>query len=784
MRLNPNQTPSSQTSSNSRYISTEIDTKRPGYLPAALLFAFGTLVLAFPWLSGKYTIPWDAKAEFYPQLVFLARSIHSGEWPFWAPNVFGGQPQIADPQSLIFSPPFLILALLNSSPAFQAADAAVFATLFCGGLGVMMFCRDRGWHPAGALLAAFVFSFGASNAWRIQHIGQVMSLCWFALSLWLLARALDRRSLLWGLLAGVACAFMVIGRDQVALLCVLVLATYVLARLFERPLGVRRFFTNFIPLGAAAVSGILIAIIPVLLTAIFASQSNRPLITYEGAVAASLHPAAFFTLVSADLFGTAGPMAKYWGPPTPEVWHDNLALARNMADIYFGALPVIVLLAIGVVRGRLFDREIRFFTIAAIFAILYALGKYTPFFQLAYMLPGADLFRRPADATFPLGAMIAIICAYLLTRLLDAEDRQTKTQLFASFGLVCLALLSCVWIAWSKGRLQQASTPLLIAGGSFFVAGFALWIMRLTWHRVNVALILVALAMTADLAVNNGPNESTALPPREYDVLRPDTADPTIARLMDGLQKSAAPDRRDRVDMSAVGFAWPDASLVHGFDHWLGYNPLVLRWFADATGAIDHVAIPEQRKFSPLFNSYRSPMLNLLGVRYLATGVPIGELDKSFKPGDLVESGRTKDAYLYENPRALPRVLVATRAVAANFDEMIRSGAWPEVDFRSTVLLEKAPTAQGETQAQTRARILFYGNTEVRVEATSNMPGWLMLHDTWHPWWTVEIDGKPAELLRANVIFRAVAIPEGRHVVTFRFKPFVGLAQSVKEKFR
>jgi len=601
----------------------------------------------------------------------------------------------------------------------------------------------------------------------------------------LLARALDRRSFLWGLLAGVAAAFMAIGRDQVALLCVLVLAAYVVARLFEAPFGLKRFLSRFIPLGGAAITGLLIVALPVLLTAIFAGQSNRPVITYEGAVAASLHPAALFTIVSADLFGTAGPMAKYWGPPTPDVWNDNLALARNMADIYFGALPVVALIAIGIVRGRLFDHEIRFFTVVAIFAILYALGKYTPFFQLAYMLPGADMFRRPADATFILGAMLALITGYLVHRLLDSEDRQTRGQMIASITLVCLALLSCVFIAWSKGRLSQIGVPFTIAVASFFIASFLLWIMRLNWHRVNVAVVLAAIAMTADLALSNGPNESTALPPQEYDVLRLETANSTINLLMDRLQKSAAPDRRDRVDMSAVGFAWPDAALVHGFDHWLGYNPLVLGWYANATGAIDHVAIPEQRKFSPLFNSYRSPMLDLLGVRFLAFGVPAPELDKNFKPGDLEEITRTKDAYVYENPRALPRVLVASRALASDFDAMIKSGDWPAVDFRNTVLLEKVPASGNQNEsAQTRARILFYGNTEVRVEATSSAPGWLVLHDVWHPWWTVEVDGKPAELLRANVIFRAVAIPQGKHLVTFRFKPFEGLLASLKEKLK
>ena len=42
----------------------------------------------------------------------------------------------------------------------RLADAMVFALLFSGGLGVILFFRDRGWHVAGALVAALAFSFG------------------------------------------------------------------------------------------------------------------------------------------------------------------------------------------------------------------------------------------------------------------------------------------------------------------------------------------------------------------------------------------------------------------------------------------------------------------------------------------------------------------------------------------------------------------------------------------------------------------------------------------------
>ncbi len=222
-------------------------------LGAALaIFALAFAFLAWPWLSGAVTIPWDAKAQFYPQLTFLAQSLARGEAPFWTPFVFGGWPQIADPQSLIFSPAHLVLAFFNADPSFFAADAVTFALLFTGGVGVLLLFRERGWHPAGAIVAALAFSFGGSAASRIQHTGQIASLALLPVALWLLASAMRRRSGLRGAAAGLVIAAIALGRDQVALLSLYVLAGFVAAYWLDGPDRLARMRATLIPLAGAA----------------------------------------------------------------------------------------------------------------------------------------------------------------------------------------------------------------------------------------------------------------------------------------------------------------------------------------------------------------------------------------------------------------------------------------------------------------------------------------------------------------------------------------------------
>ncbi len=747
------------------------DNESGGYRTAAGVFLLCAVALAWPFLSGAYTIPWDAKAHFQPQFAFLAHALHRGQSPFWTPNVFAGMPQIADPQSLIFSPFFLIAAAIVPEPSFWLEDVLVLAMLAMGGLALMAYFRDRGWRAGGALLAALAFAFGGSASWRIQHTGQVMSLAWLPVTLWLLARALDRRSMSYGAAAGAVAAFLVLGRDQVAFLSVLLLAAYALFRVAtdkeDMPSAIK-------PLLAGALMGAAIVALPLAWTLDLAASSNRPMIDLDSAYIGSLPPASFLTLICANLFGTDGPLKDFWGPPSQVFGTDKIYLARNMTAIYMGALPILALVA--ATSKRFFvEKEIRFFAGAAALLTIYALGRYTPGFALLFHIPGVDLWRRPADATFPLCAVLAILGGYALHLLLRGEARP---NLWALAGAAAALLSLCAGVAFAKDRLTQASAPLLI-GASFWALAFAVvaFAPRLAQKNSLAALALVGAVATLDLAIGNEPNESTALPPEKFDVLRADTKNDTIALLREKLAHPA-PDQRDRIELAAIDFHWPNASLVHGFDHDLGYNPIRLKLFEDATGAGDHLALPEQREFSKLYPSYRSPISDLLGLRYIATGVPIEAIDKNIKPGDVNFIARTKDAYVYEYPNALPRVLLPVCALRADFAKMIEEGGWPEVDFREAVLLEESPVCHRQTAGQTpaTARIVSYENTKVVIEAEAPRGGgWVVLNDVWHPYWFARVDGAPVRVSRANVLFRAVAVPEGRHEVVFRFEPLKGL---------
>jgi hypothetical protein len=763
---------------------------------ATAIYLIAFFLLAWPWLSGAVTIPWDAKAQFRPELQFLARSLHGGQSPFWTPNVFAGWPQIADPQSLIFSPLHLLLAAFSPAPSFRAADAVVFAALFIGGFGIILFFRDRGWNVAGALVAALAFAFGGAAASRIQHIGEVLSLAYLPLAMWSLTRALERVSWPYGLLAGILGGLIAAGRDQIALLALYLLVGTVIAH-WAGPSARVRVRASIKPLIAVAIAGAAVAAVPVLLTLLLAESSNRPGFDFVSAGRGSLHPAHLLTLAFADLFGAADPAVPFWGPPSFAWGSTDLFLAQNMGQLYLGALPLVAIIAFGLARGLLWSRDIRFFTITVAVAILYGLGWYTPAFHVFYeLVPGVTLYRRPADAAFLIGALLAVLGGYLVHRSLSRPlNPVTRGQWAIGVAMAGCMMVAALGAAVHADKLAVVTKPIL-TGVVFAAAALVVLLLARRLQRWSLAAAaLVAAFTTADLGWNNAPNESTGLPPATYDALRVDTKNETIALIKTKLAEWAAPDRRERIELIGIAYPWPNIGLIHNFDDVFGQNPLRLQTFAAATGVGDTVATPDQRTFSPLYPSYRSPFADLFGVRLIATGVPVERIDASLKPGDLTFITRTADAYVYENPRAMPRAFLVGAWQRADFAELIRDG-WPDIDPRHTVLLEAAPTVplpflRGErvgvkgmpAEAAGTARIVHYGNTEVTIETDSPTVALLVLTDVWHPWWRVDVDGTPAQILKADVLFRAVAVPAGRHVVRFTFHTFKGALAELTQKF-
>jgi len=177
--------------------------------------------------------------------------------------------------------------------------------------------------------------------------------------------------------------------------------------------------------------------------------------------------------------------------------------------------------------------------------------------------------------------------------------------------------------------------------------------------------------------------------------------------------------------------------------------------------------------------------LNLANVRYIVVNDHYGTIDSSHGYPLVAHDGGLEGFSLYnevlvgfslyQNPNALPRFyLVSGFKVIQDEGELLKfmpqpAPAW----FEENVVLSEAPDKFIPVTGSARGNVLNvqYGFNEVAVKVYCPQPAILVCLDTYAPGWEVKVDGRPNKILRANYMFRAVALSAGKHEIKFNYFP-------------
>ena len=136
------------------------------------------------------------------------------------------------------------------------------------------------------------------------------------------------------------------------------------------------------------------------------------------------------------------------------------------------------------------------------------------------------------------------------------------------------------------------------------------------------------------------------------------------------------------------------------------------------------------------------------------------------------------DIYINENLDAFPRAYLVhdfiTVPVNTAQDYLDKNN---DFDLRNSVVLEISPDENKLNNLKSKSydsdtvNIVEFNENNIEIQTFSESESILILTDVYYPGWEVSIDGKPAEILRANGLVRAVILEEGNHVIEFDYVP-------------
>lgn len=423
-------------------------------------------------------------------------------------------------------------------------------------------------------------------------------------------------------------------------------------------------------------------------------------------------------------------------------------LVRSELTVFVGLLGTALALA-GAVRCFR-DPSARFLSLFGAAALVAAFTR--PVVELLLRVPVANL-SMPSRWVFVANLCIAALAAWGYDALAKETGRIPHLTAATACFFAGLAVIGAGPFRFSSGAFQET------------LAGFALAVAAACAIPRSAAAgaVLGAAAILVDLLPG-------------FLVVNAHADPAPLKEVPEAVRFAKA---REQEPWRAVGgLRDPSAgpAAANGWTVTIGYNLLALHGVEAAAG---YEAAPPANLVAfcaaaggSVMGSGRVVALGNLDSRLLdAAGVKYVFMPYDFEPGGRYrkagEWGRMK---LYENPSALPRAFLARGILPArDGEEALALLRRPDFDPASAVILEGAGEAKGTGG---RVRWLERAPDRLRLEVEAEGDGVLVLSETGHPGWRARVDGRPAAIRRANVAFRAVKVPAGKHVVEFRFRPW------------
>lgn len=158
-------------------------------------------------------------------------------------------------------------------------------------------------------------------------------------------------------------------------------------------------------------------------------------------------------------------------------------------------------------------------------------------------------------------------------------------------------------------------------------------------------------------------------------------------------------------------------------------------------------------------NAAKFPVLNMLNTKYFI-----------FPAGQQGQTVPIENPYTFGNAWFIDKIQYVN-----NTNEEI--DAIGQVDLQQTAIVDSKfkealkGVNEGYKDSLSTIRLTSYEPNQLVYETSSPQDGIVVFSEIYYPGWTATIDGKPADIARADYILRAMNVPAGKHTIEMRFDP-------------
>ncbi len=747
----------------------------PSWLPFALLIL--VLMALFHRLLSGETLFWGLPTlQFYPWRQFAFTEIGAGHMPSWNPYVGAGAPLLANEQTAVFYPPNWLFLLL---PDPQAMSWIAVLHVIWAGIGMWLFAGALGLTAFGRGISTLLYALSGYLIARLGSFPTADAVAWIPWVFWLVHRViLERKPRDVGWLALVCGMQLLAGHAQTTLYSLFGVGCYALWRV---PWGhpgdrTRRRFFGLVLAGIGMALGASVAAIQIVPTAEYLQESQRSGgLDYETLTNLSYHPLRLFTLFSPNFFGTPA---------------DGSYLAKGIYfedAAYIGFIPMVSALAavVGWFRKRkTLDEHPTFTTVPcwallALAALFFAFGKFNPAFRLLYDdVPTFDAFREPVR-----WLVLAVFSLSVLAGIGTGHWGRGKwvvfwSRLAAAGGgaMVVMALVALEVMKLDSDNLRVLAQGMMVLGCWITVAGLLTLtqpldpaispspLSPLLWRVTVVIFVALDLAWMA-----NGLNPTV---PTEFFDLKKDSSVAGRTYWFEQYQHDVTFGSEETDEELAAEGKQP----IEGYFDVTDYRIATRNWREVRASRLPNInmldRVPSLSNNDPLLPSTHSQYIDLIE----KMGAGAGPLLQA--AGVTQVYGIVPDGWQGKNPAVAPYVdevapaWLVPEASWLDSDEAVQAALRdPDWDPIQTVILfgkpgdENSPSVSGGGEIA----VIKSSPTERRYRVTANSAAYVVIAETWYPGWSVTVNGRKADLYRANLAFQAVAVSAGESEIVLRY---------------